>query len=112
MCQFYGHLEKCALSAGKPHVHKIPRFRGGVFWVLAGGEGDCADFIFMGARIFLTEAAFLDVPFRACLDVPFPAIPVPQGTEGRGRRTLALLGNELQVSRTKRPSSDTFHISD
>ena len=36
----------------KNHVHKIPRFRGGgVFWVL-GGAGS-ADFIFMGARIFL-----------------------------------------------------------
>ena len=36
----------------KNHVHKIPRFRGGVFWVLGGGGGS-ADFIFMGARIFL-----------------------------------------------------------
>ena len=35
----------------KNHVHKIPRFRGGgVFWVLGGGS---ADFIFMGAQIFL-----------------------------------------------------------
>ena len=33
----------------KTHVHKIPRFRGGVFWVFGGGS---ADFIFMGARIF------------------------------------------------------------
>ena len=37
----------------KDHVHKIPRFRGGVvFWVFLGGGGS-ADFIFMGARIFL-----------------------------------------------------------
>ena len=36
----------------KTHVHKIPRFRGGVFWVFFGGGSD--DFIFMGARIFLT----------------------------------------------------------
>ena len=34
----YGRLEKCVLSAGKTHVHKIPRSRGGVFWVLGGGE--------------------------------------------------------------------------
>ena len=38
---------------GKNHVHKIPRFRGGgVFWVFFWGGGS-ADFIFMGARIFL-----------------------------------------------------------
>ena len=41
---------KCVLSAGKTHAHKIPRFRVGVFWVWGGGG---ADFIFMGARIFL-----------------------------------------------------------
>ena len=41
---------KYVLSAGKSHVHKIPRLRGGgyfgFFW------GGSADFIFMGARIF------------------------------------------------------------
>ena len=36
----------------KTYVHKIPRFRGGYFG-FAGGGGS-ADFIFMGARIFLT----------------------------------------------------------
>ena len=37
----------------KTHVHKIPRFGGGgVFWVWGGGS---ADFIFMGARIFLIQ---------------------------------------------------------
>ena len=48
---------KCALSAGKTHVHKIPRLSGGggVFWVL--GEGGSADFIFMGARIFLNSGS-------------------------------------------------------
>ena len=46
MRQFYGRLEKCVLSAGKTRVHKIPPFRGG--W-----GGGSADFIFMGARIFL-----------------------------------------------------------
>ena len=34
------------------HVHKIPCFRGGVFWVWFGGGS--ADFIFMGAGIFMT----------------------------------------------------------
>ena len=59
--QFYGRLEKCVLSAGTTHVHKIPRFRGGAFWVLGGG-GLSADFIFMGARIFLKiSLVFLSV---------------------------------------------------
>ena len=35
----------------KTHVHKIPRFRGGYFGF--GGGGESADFIFMGAGIFL-----------------------------------------------------------
>ena len=33
--QFYGRLEKCILSAGKTHVHKIPRFFGGGVFVYA-----------------------------------------------------------------------------
>ena len=45
----------------KTHVHKIPRLffgRGGVFWVFFGlGGGESADFIFMGAGIFLTSAS-------------------------------------------------------
>ena len=53
MRQFYGRLETCALSAGKAHVHKIPRFRGGGGLGFGGGS---ADFIFMGARIFLINA--------------------------------------------------------
>ena len=53
MRQFYGRLEKCVLSVGKNHVHKIPRFRGGGIWVFFFGGGECR-FIFMGARIFLT----------------------------------------------------------
>ena len=51
MRQFYGRLEKCVLSTGKSHVHKIPCFRGGgilgFFW------GGSADLIFMGAGNFL-----------------------------------------------------------
>ena len=45
--------KNASVLLGKNHVHRIPRFRGGVFWVWGGGS---ADFIFMGARIFLTEA--------------------------------------------------------
>ena len=44
--------KKCLLSAGKPGVRKIPRFLlGGDFGF--GGGGGSADFIFMGAGIFL-----------------------------------------------------------
>ena len=51
----------------KNHVHKILRFwGGGVFWIFGGGRG--ADFIFMGARIFLNfffdTLAFLKRAFR------------------------------------------------
>ena len=53
MRQFYGRLEKCVLSAGKTDVHKILRFRGGGYFGFWGGS---ADFIFMGARIFLMHA--------------------------------------------------------
>ena len=45
---------KCVLSAGKTLVHKIPRFRGGGYFGFFWGGGS-ADFIFMGARIFLTQ---------------------------------------------------------
>ena len=44
--------KKCVLSAGEAHVHKIPRFGGGGYFGFLGGEGS-ADFIFMGAGIFL-----------------------------------------------------------
>ena len=39
----------------KNHVHKISRLKGGVFWVFFWGGGRKADFIFMGARIFLID---------------------------------------------------------
>ena len=44
MRQFYGHLEKCVLSAGKTMSVKFPFLGGGVL-----GGGGSADFIFMGA---------------------------------------------------------------
>ena len=37
----------------KTRVRKIPRLRGGYFGVWGGGGGLSADFIFIGARIFL-----------------------------------------------------------
>ena len=55
--QFYGRLEKCILSAGKSHVHKIPRFRGGGgnVWVLGR---EVPILFFMGARVFLNKNPF------------------------------------------------------
>ena len=52
--QFYGHLEKMPSFCRKTRVRKIPRFRGGYFGFGGGGS---ADFIFMGAGIFLTGNA-------------------------------------------------------
>ena len=46
---FMDTWEKCVLSAGKTMSVKFP-FLGGGVW---GGGGGSADFIFMGARIFL-----------------------------------------------------------
>ena len=55
--QFYGRLEKCVLSAGKSHVHKIPRFGGGgVFWVYGR-----ADFSENNHCQFLTPTRHLSV---------------------------------------------------
>ena len=44
----YGRLEKCVPSAGKTHVHKIPRFRVFSFW---GGGGE-VPILFLWARGF------------------------------------------------------------
>ena len=49
MRQFYGRLEKCVLSAGKTHVHKIPCLRGG--GGILGFGGGSAD-LFLWARGF------------------------------------------------------------
>ena len=48
---FMGTWKNCGLSAGKPMSIKFLVLGGGVFWVLGGGGS--ADFIFMGAGIFL-----------------------------------------------------------
>ena len=47
---FMDTWKKCLLSAGKTMSVKFPFFGGGFF-----GGGGSADFIFMGARIFLTK---------------------------------------------------------
>ena len=62
MRQFYGRAEKCVLSAGKIHVHKIPRFRGGVFWVFFLG-GECR-FYFYG-RVDFSEILNIGRPLKS-----------------------------------------------
>ena len=57
---FMDTWKKCLLSAGKPAVHKIPRFRGGVFWVWGGG-GKCR-FYFYGRGDFSENNAFSESP--------------------------------------------------
>ena len=52
------------LSAGKPHAHKIPPFWGGGCWVFLGGGGGSANFVFMGAGIFLISEQTLRVQKR------------------------------------------------
>ena len=50
---FMGTWKNCIFSAGKPMSIKfLVLGEGGGFWVFFGG-GESADFIFMGARIFL-----------------------------------------------------------
>ena len=46
---FVDTWKKCPLSAGKTHVHKIPPFGGGVFWVFGGGG---VPILFLWARGF------------------------------------------------------------
>ena len=51
------------------HVHKIPRFRvGGYFGFWGGGS---ADFIFMGARIFLRKVFSNEIPQIICVILGF-----------------------------------------
>ena len=68
---FMDARKKCVLSAGKTHVHKIPRFGGGGYFGFLGGGG--ADFIFMGARIFLKK----DKLGRKSPDRETPAFATP-----------------------------------
>ena len=68
---FMGAWKDCLLSAGKPHNHKSPRFRGEYFGFF-GGVGN-ADFIFMGARIFLTKIR--KRVFRGQKELPFRNAP-------------------------------------
>ena len=49
--QFHGHLEKCALSAGKPHAHKFLVFGGGGILGFFLGGGKCR-FYFYGRKDF------------------------------------------------------------
>ena len=57
---FMGAWKKCALSAGRTHVHKIPLFRGGGFWVL--GRVECR-FYFYGRGDFSESFLWLFLLF-------------------------------------------------
>ena len=48
---FMDEWKNAFFSAGKTHVHKIPRFRQGGGWVLGGGGGKCR-FYFYGREDF------------------------------------------------------------
>ena len=80
---FMGAWQKCALSAGKARVHKIPSFRGGARCILGLGGGS-ADFIFMGARIFLkSDGAPFRCPLFAMSDRKDLKTVVPPNPEGK-----------------------------
>ena len=54
-----------------PRAHEIPPFRGGGFWAfLEGGGGRSADFVFMGAGIFLRNGQ----PIHYKEKVGFPSV--------------------------------------
>ena len=61
----------------KNNVHKILRFRGWGIFGLGGAEGGSADFIFMGARIFLINVTI----GQACYGIAGP--PNPGKCSGR-----------------------------
>ena len=78
----------------KTHAHKIPRFRGGYFGFFGGGS---ADFIFMGARIFLKLGnASL---FTKCLFTIFaPLNPPPPNQQSDGfPLELLLKGPQIEL---------------
>ena len=88
MRQFYGRLEKCVLSAGKAHVHKIPRFGGvGVFWVFFWGGGECR-FYFYGRADFSDTTVILSRYTVATLcRITFSRICSGRGVAGESRYT-------------------------
>ena len=57
---FMDAWKKCVLFCRKNPVHKIPRFRGGVFWVLGGG-GKCRFYFYVRAD-FSERVLFLFSP--------------------------------------------------
>ena len=74
---FMGTWKKCVRSAGKTMSKKFLVLGGGGFWFWGGGS---ADFIFMGARIFLI---FLDLKqcFATICRLSFPSVAgVPRCT--------------------------------
>ena len=64
--------KKTVLSARKTHVHKIPRFRGGGYFGFWGGGS--ADFILMGALIFLIVVVNRTNGFARTLFSLFPLV--------------------------------------
>ena len=80
---------------------------GVVFWVLGGGGGGGADFIFMGARIFLKSAVDVKLSHRVlyfkvglCLGVPYQflrsSVEIPQNQKGL-EVCYCLLGGAIQT---------------
>ena len=60
---FMGAWEHCVLSAGKPHAHKIPRFRrGGGILVFLGGRGKCRCYVY-GREDFSDNRMISDCDF-------------------------------------------------
>ena len=78
---FMGHLEKCVRSAGKTLSIKFRVLGGG--GILGLGGGGSADFIFMGARIFLKKAlaTFHDFVFKQPLESPSTEDPSTQESQ-------------------------------
>ena len=60
---FMGAWHFWVLSAGKPHAHKIPLFRGGLLGFFRGGGGGSANFTFMGVGDFSDMVKF-DLKFE------------------------------------------------
>ena len=75
----------------KSPVHKIPRFRGG--GILGLGGGGSADYIFMGARIFLREWGVGSVVVGSAFGVP--QIFAPNRTETRQNKGLGVSGLKI-----------------